>query len=183
MLGLSDFRLLPAGSPPHRSNTFAPAEHRLAMLRLAVSGHPGFSVDDREVRRAGFSWMVDTLEEIRHEEGETPLLLLIGQDAANALDTWHEWQRLFDLAHLVIMRRPDSLVSYTGELLTQMQRRQAENFAQLKQAMAGFTLPLEVTQLDISSTAIRRQLAEGRSPGFLMPDSVIEYIRQHRLYV
>ncbi len=182
VLGLSDFRLLPAGSPPHRSNTFAPAEHRLAMLRLAVSSHPGFSVDDREVRRAGLSWMVDTLEEIRREEGETPMLLLIGQDAANALDTWHEWQRLFDLAHLVIMRRPDSLVSYTGELLIQMQRRQAGNIAQLKQAMAGLTLPLEVTQLDISSTAIRRQLAEGRSPGFLMPDSVIEYIRRHRLY-
>ena len=85
-LQLDDFRLLPAGSPPHRGYTVASARQRLEMLRLAVAGCEGLAVDDREVRRSRFSYMVDTLAEIRAEEGDVPLLLLIGQDAANALD-------------------------------------------------------------------------------------------------
>jgi len=182
ILGIRDFRLLPAGKPPHRSGTFASARHRLAMLNLAVSGQQGFTVDDREVRREGFSWMVDTLEEIRNEEGDAPLLLLIGQDAANALDSWHEWRRLFELTHIVVMRRPEARGCYSETLREQMQRRRTEDPDRLKLASAGLVLPLEVTQLDISSTAIRGQLATGRSPGFLMPDSVIDYIRENCLY-
>jgi nicotinate-nucleotide adenylyltransferase len=182
MLGVGDFRLLPAGRPPHRASTFASAGHRLAMLKLAVSGQRGFSVDDREIRREGLSWMVDTLAEIRKEEGDSPLLLLIGQDAANALDSWHEWRRLFELTHFVVMRRPETGSRYSDTLREHMQRRRTENPGKLKLKPAGMVLHLEVTQLDISSTAIRGLLAKGRSPEFLMPDSVIEYIRDNRLY-
>jgi len=103
-LGLDDFRLLPAGEPPHRGKTSASAVQRLDMLRLAIAGCPGLQVDDREIRRAGSSFMVDTLEDLRRESPASPLLLLIGQDAANGLDRWHRWPALFDLAHLVVMR-------------------------------------------------------------------------------
>jgi len=181
-LKASQFRLLPAGTPPHRSKPVAPAEHRLAMLRLAVSDHPGFRVDDREVRRSGYSYMVDTLGEIRDESGDTPLMLFIGQDAANALDSWHEWRKLFDLAHLVVMRRPGSRHSWSGELREQWKNRRVTNPAMLRQAAAGYMLSLDITQLAISSTDIRRQLAGGHSPMFLLPDSVIAYIRRHDLY-
>ena len=182
ILGIDDFRLLPAGTPPHRPSPVAPAAHRLAMLRLAVAGQPGFSVDDREIRRAGFSYMVDTLREIRRESGETALLLLIGQDAANALDSWHEWRAIFELAHLVIMRRPESLVSWSGELQQRVESRIVQQPARLREKMAGYVLPLEITQLAISSTDIRDRLSSGRSPGFLLPDRVLDYIRQNRLY-
>ncbi len=94
LLKLEDFRLLPAGTPPHRSNTVASATHRLAMLRLAVSEQSGFTVDDREVRRGGNSYMVDTLREIRNETGDSPLILMIGQDASNVLDSWHQWRSI-----------------------------------------------------------------------------------------
>jgi len=182
MLELEDFRLLPAGTPPHRSNTVASGTHRLAMLRLAVAAYSGIKVDDREVRRAGNSYMADTLSEIRDETGESPLLLLIGQDAANALDSWHQWRTIFDLAHLVIMRRPESRIAWSGELQNQMERRQARDPKQLGGRTAGLVLPLEVTQLAISSTGIRNQLLAGRSPRFLLPDTVIDYIRQNKLY-
>jgi nicotinate-nucleotide adenylyltransferase len=182
ILKLEDFRLLPAGTPPHRSNTVASGVHRLAMLQLAVSEHSGFRVDDREVRREGNSYMVDTLLEIREETGDSPLLLIIGQDAANALDSWHQWLTIFGLAHLVIMRRPESKLAWSGELQNQMERRLARNPKQLREKAAGLVLPLEVTQLAISSTGIRNQLLAGQSPRFLLPDAVIDYIKQNELY-
>jgi nicotinate-nucleotide adenylyltransferase len=181
-LQLQDFRLLPAGTPPHRASTFASADHRLAMLKLALSRYPELQVDDREVRREGSSFMVDTLGELRSEEGEAPILMMIGQDAANVLDQWHDWHKLFDLAHLVIMRRPESKHIYSGALFEQVQPRMVNNPDRLRTSPAGLILPLEVTQLTISSTEIRRQIHAGLSPRFLLPDSVIEYILEHGLY-
>jgi nicotinate-nucleotide adenylyltransferase len=181
-LHLQDFRLLPAGTPPHRANTFASADHRLAMLKLALSRYPELQVDDREVRREGSSYMVDTLSEIRREAGEAPILMMIGQDAANVLDQWYDWHKLFDLAHLVIMRRPESKHIYSGALFGQVQPRMVNDPDQLRKTPAGLILPLEVTQLAISSTEIRRQIHAGLSPRFLLPDSVIEYILEHGLY-
>lgn len=181
-LELSELRLMPAGNPPHRSVTFASAQQRLDMLKLALAGQSGLVVDDREVRRAGFSYMVDTLEEIRREEGAKPLLLIIGQDAANVLDTWHEWQQLFRLTHIVIMRRPDSRDVYSGQLFREIQPRLVHEVRHLQAVPAGRVLALEVTQLAISSTDIRRQIAHGLSPRFLLPDPVLDYIYQHGLY-
>jgi nicotinate-nucleotide adenylyltransferase len=181
-LQLDEIRLVPAGIPPHRELPVAPAADRLAMLRLAVTGHPGIVVDDREIRRAGNSYMVDTLADIRRESGDVPLILLVGQDAANTLDTWHEWKRIFTLAHLVIMRRPESRLRWTGELEECVNNRVTEGPERLKEEHAGFVLTLDVTQLAISSTGIRDILFAGQSPGFLLPDSIIDYIRENRLY-
>jgi nicotinate-nucleotide adenylyltransferase len=181
-LPLEQFRLLPAGSPPHRSSTFASAEHRLAMLSLATAAYPELVVDDREIRRCGESYMVDTLVEIRAEAGDSPLVLMVGQDAVNQLDSWHEWRRLFDLAHLVVMRRPGSRHHYSGELFEVLQPRMTEDPDFLTQSPAGMVLPLEVTQLEISSTGIRQLFKTGKSPRFLLPESVINYIYEHGLY-
>ena len=126
--------------------------------------------------------MTDTLGEIRREEGDKPVILLIGQDAANGLDSWHRWERLFELCHLVVMRRPESGIAYSPDLRREMERRQVRAVDELAEAEAGSVLPLEITQLEISSTSIRKILASGRSPGFLMPESVIDYIHQNRLY-
>ena len=181
-LGLDGLKLLPAGIPPHRAQPVASAMQRLDMLRLAIARCPGLQVDDREVRRPGSSFMVDTLEAIRSEIGDSPLMLLVGQDAANELDTWHRWQALFDLAHLVVMRRPDAHFSCRAELLAQIERRRVAEPERLRDAAGGFVLSLDITQLDISSTVIRGLFAAGRSPRFLMPDDVIEYVRRQRLY-
>ena len=126
--------------------------------------------------------MVDTLGEIREEAGVTPLILMVGQDAANSLDQWHEWRRLFELAHLVIMRRPESQYDYSAELLNQVQPRLVSDPEQLKNAPAGLILPLELTQLAISATDIRRRMRNGLTPRFLLPRPVIQYIKEHDLY-
>ena len=181
-LALEDFRLLPAGDPPHRSDTVATAAQRLEMLRLATAACAGLQVDDREIRRPGASYMADTLEGLRRECATAPLMLLIGQDAANGLDRWHRWRELFELAHLVVMRRPDAHFECTGELRQQIQRRRVSGPEDLHLSPAGCVLALQVTQLDISSTAIRRMLADGRSADFLLPGSVLAYIHDKGLY-
>jgi nicotinate-nucleotide adenylyltransferase len=181
-LGAGEMRLLPAGRPPHRDPPVAAAGHRLEMVRRAVAAQPRFSVDDREVRRTGPSWMVDTLSEIRAEIGPVPLVLCIGQDAANGLDGWRDWRRLFELAHLAVLRRPDAHGVYRDELGAEMRRRRVDDVTAVTAAPAGHVLPLAVTQLDISATAIRELVARGRSPAFLVPDAVADYIRAHALY-
>ncbi|MDX1554538.1 MAG: nicotinate-nucleotide adenylyltransferase [Xanthomonadales bacterium] len=182
-LPLTEFRLLPAGTPPHRAHTFASAADRLAMLKLAVSEHRDLIVDDREIRRQGYSYMVDTLAEIRSEEGDAPVVLMVGQDAANHLDGWHQWRKLFDFAHLAVMRRPGSKHVYSGELFEVLQPRMVTDVAALTRSPAGLVFPLEVTQLEISSTGIRDLIREGQSPRFLLPESVIGYIFERALYV
>ena len=182
-LQLDRLILLPAGNPPHRSGTFAGAGHRLAMLQLAVKNYPDLPVDPREVQRQGYSWMVDTLAEFRAESGPNqPLALLLGQDAVNQLDSWKEWRRLFELAHIVIMRRPDSSHAYSAGLLAEIEPRLVGKLAALRHQPGGLVLPLEVTQLAISSTDIRQRLQSGQSCRFLLPAEVIGYIRQHGLY-
>ncbi len=181
-LKVNDFRLLPAGHPPHREGTWADAYHRLAMLELALAPYPDLTVDDREVRRDGPSFMVDTLASIRTDAGDAPLLLCLGQDAANGLNRWHRWREIFDLAHLVVMTRPRSRPRYPEDLGEYFRDSKVRRTRDLMTSPAGRVRHVEITQLAISSTDIRRQLAAGRDPRFLLPATVLAYIRKHGLY-
>ncbi len=182
-LAVDDFRILPAGQPPHRTDTLATATQRLTMLELALHEHPGIRIDDREIRRAGPSYMADTLAEIRAEIGPTrPLLLALGQDAANQLDRWHCWQQLPLLAHLLVMTRPDNAPTYAGKLEQQLRPRKVADTQALWRKAAGAVLHLNITELAISSTDIRARIASGSDPAFLLPASVIAYIKAQGLY-
>jgi nicotinate-nucleotide adenylyltransferase len=181
-LKVTDFRLVPAGQPPHRSGTWAEAFHRLAMLELAVAPYSDLHVDAREVLRSGPSFMVDTLESVRAEVGDVPLLLCVGQDAANHLERWERWERLLDLAHLVVMTRPNSQPDYPDRLAKTFTQRQVKRARELMNSPAGLVCHVEVTQLAISSTDIRHQLGKGWNPRFLLPATVLSYIRKHGLY-
>lgn len=182
-LKVSDFRLVPAGQPPHRTGAWADPFHRLAMLELAVAPYSDLHVDEREVRRDGPSYMVDTLTSVRAEiGGDVPLLLCVGQDAANQLEQWHRWRDLSGLAHVVVMTRPRSAPGYPESLAAEIARRRVTRARDLMRSAAGLVCHVEVTQLAISSTDIRRQLARGWDPRFLLPATVLSYIRKHGLY-
>ena len=106
-LGLDRVLIVPSAHPPHRASPEVPPLRRLEWARLAVAGEPHLSVDDRETRRLGPSYTYDTLAALRAETGaDTPLVLLLGDDAANQLHTWHRWRELIGLAHLVFVERP-----------------------------------------------------------------------------
>ena len=187
-LGIAEVRLLPTGTPPHRTPAQAPAADRLAMVNLAIAGNPRFVLDEHEVHKTAPCYMVDTLDELRAELGpDRPLVLFVGGDAFMGLDGWHQWQRLFDLAHIAVAHRPGFppetwLDRIAPALLTQMLMRRANHAADLAAAPAGRIWLQAVTQMDISSSGIRTRIKAGQSIRYLVPNAVHDYIRQHRLY-
>jgi len=187
LANLSQIRFIPAGTPPHRDEPQVSAQHRSAMLRLAIADQPAFVLDAREVGRSGKCYTVDTLRELRAELGALqPLCLLMGGDAFLQLNTWHEWERLFELAHIVVGYRPGFTPGeriHTAAPELQSHYRQRLCAAQvLSQKPAGGIAELAIPKLEISATLIRTRVAENRSIRYLLPNPVAGYIHQHQLY-
>ena len=182
-LGVKTVSLLPAGQPVHRATPRASAAQRLDMLQLAIGEFPHLDIDDREVSRGGPSYMVDTLKDFRQQWPQRPLLLLLGQDAVNRLDSWHQWPELFELAHIVILTRPSSPAVYSQELAEQIQKRQAASSEPLLASTAGRVLSLQVAAIDISATMIKSIIRLGRTPRGMLPASVLAYIDENSLYL
>ncbi|MEO1119568.1 MAG: nicotinate-nucleotide adenylyltransferase [Pseudomonadota bacterium] len=181
-LSLAQIRFIPCGNPPHRAAPIAEAALRVEMLRCATRQRPGFVVDDREVQRPGLSYTVDTLDSLREEFPATPLCLIVGMDSFLSLPKWYHWQRILDLAHVVVAHRPGWQVPGDGALGQLLTDRGTELVADLHAALAGLIFVHEVTQLEIASTGIRALIAEGHDPQFLMPDCVATLIREAGCY-
>lgn len=187
-LQLAEVRFIPAGAPPHRAAPGATPAQRLAMVAAAIAGNPLFVADDREVRRSGPAYTVDTLTELRAEVGSRrPLALLMGADAFLDLTTWSRWEQLFELAHVVVAYRPGFPVDtwqtrMPVPLARLYERRLAQQPLAVHLAPAGAVVVLPIAELAISATGIRHAVSEERSPRYLLPDSVLAYIRTHELY-
>jgi len=181
-LGLGELRLVPAGRPPHRAAPLCDADRRLEMLRAAAAGQPGFVVDDRELRRDGPSYTVTTLRELRAEAPARPLCLIVGMDAFLGLPQWHEWRALVELAHLVVAHRPGWSAPREGPLGELLAQRRTERVADLHAAPSGRVHVRAVTQLEISSSAVRELIVAGSDPRYLLPDAVRAIIRDTGCY-
>jgi nicotinate-nucleotide adenylyltransferase len=181
-------RLVPAADPPHRDATGADAAQRTHMLELAITdgqgrAEPGLEVDRRELARSGASYTVDTLREVRAELGPAaPLAWITGDDSFRSLPDWHGWEALFDLAHFVVALRPGhSLENLPPALAGRVASRWVERPADLLAAPAGALYRLHFPPRPESASAIRRDLAAGRTPAGL-PEAVARYIRVTGLY-
>jgi len=193
-LDLAEVRFIPSRLPPHRPPTVAPEALRLRMLEAALEGLPGFRVDGRELLRPGPSFMVDTLASLRAELGTRPICLLLGLDAFLGLPTWDRWRELPELAHIVVARRPgfagqlgdqsDGQLNgqLDGEARELLRTRASTDRNELARLPAGRVLMLDVTQLEISSSAIRNLVAAGGDPRFLVPDAVRDLIAKTHIY-
>jgi nicotinate-nucleotide adenylyltransferase len=187
LASLREIRFIPTGTPPHRDSPQVSAQHRSAMVHLAIADQSAFVLDEREVNRTTLCYTVDTLRELRAELGEAqPLCLLMGGDAFLQLHTWHEWEQLFELAHIVVGYRPgftieERIHTATGELQRHYQQRLCTVGALSQQPYGGIT-ELAIPKLEISATDIRRRVAEGRTIRYLLPNEVADYIHQHHLY-
>jgi nicotinate-nucleotide adenylyltransferase len=181
-LRLAEVKFLPAGNPPHRDQTQATAEMRLAMVRAAVEDEPGFSVDDREVRRTGLSYSVDTLTELRAEHPDRSLCLLLGMDAFLGLPGWHRWREILDLAHVVVAHRPGWKAPTQGPLGEIMVDHGTGTVRELHELVASRVYVHAVTQLEISSTELRQLISRGGDPRYLVPDSVCRVLRDTGWY-
>ncbi len=182
---LSEVHFIPSGTPPHRHTPFASAEDRLHMVQLAVHNNPMFLADQRETYRTDACYTVDTLTALRAELGsQQPLCLLLGSDAFALLHTWHQWQELFELTHIVVMQRPgqplgNSMAQADPALLHEYTTRLAPSPKVLHESPAGHIVVLNIPALEISSTDIRRRCVEGKNIHALVPDAVAHFIHHH----
>lgn len=179
IFALNEVRFIPAAKPPHREKPAANSLMRLAMLKLALEQQQDFACDTRELDRQGVSYMVDTLRSLRLDFPTEPILLFLGNDAFNNLASWHQWQNLFDFAHIVVMTRPLYQIKTLDDFL---QVRHTQLKQDLAERLSGKLFFQQVTQLDISATAIRKKFKEKLNPRFLLPDTVIEFIKHNKLY-
>ena len=173
--------LLPTGDSWQKRGVVASAGQRLEMARLAARDEPGLSVSDREVMRAGPSYTVDTLTELRAELGpDAAIVLLMGSDQFVNLATWHRWRDLCGLAHLACTQRERvSLASLPEPVEALLRERGRET---LPDAPAGAIVFFSMPPVPVSATALRAQLARGERPTELVPGAVLDYIETHRLY-
>ncbi|MFT7234924.1 MAG: nicotinate-nucleotide adenylyltransferase [Methylophagaceae bacterium] len=173
-------RLIPSARPPHRGQPQATPEQRVMMLHLAIKNSQQFVVDDRELKREGASYTMDTLRSLKQDMPDNPLYLIVGSDAFNQLSTWHQWQDLLGLCHIIVMERAGQPLLLSKEMTSWYHSHIAS--AQDKILLAGKIWPVSLTQLAISASAIRFDISSGRSPAFLTPAPVISFIEQLALY-
>lgn len=190
-LRLEAVHWIPAGQPSHRHPPHASAEHRLAMVRLAVAGEPRFAVDDADVASGVPSYTVPLLERLRRLHGDgRPLVLLVGADAFLGLPSWHRWQEIFRLAHVAVAARPGAEVAESAlpaPLAEIFRARRRSQFTALATAPAGMIVGFEIEPVeppDLSATTVRERLRAGdvAVAADLLPPGVLDYILRHHLY-
>jgi nicotinate-nucleotide adenylyltransferase len=164
-LALDKVIFVPAAIPPHKlREVIVPVEHRVAMLRLALSQNPHFDISEIEIERGGVSFTVETLRHLKEELG-AELFLLIGMDNLVEFHTWKSPERILQLATVVVMTRPGF--------------RSADVPREMKNRVTMCLVP----EIGIASREVRRRVRDGKSVRYLVTDSVAEYIRQHKLYL
>lgn len=181
-LRLDELRVIPCFRPVHRPPPVAAPQQRLHMLRLTLAEFPEFTVDDRELRRGGDSYTVDTLGELRQEFPQATLCLLLGMDALEGFKQWHRWRQILKLAHLLVCARPGYKVEPGSERGKLLREFGMPSEAGLLDRRAGGILTVATAQYDISSTQIRQRLRERQSAAGLLPAAVGEWLNENRIY-
>jgi nicotinate-nucleotide adenylyltransferase len=173
-LHLNQVLMVPCHRPPHRGEPSLSSAQRLTLLEMATQDIEGLEVDDSEIKRDRPSYTVDTLVSLRQRYGyETSLVFLMGMDAYAGLDGWHEWQRLRELAHIVVLARPNSPLPVNTVLLNGVQSGDRVDI--IRGQPAGGLLMLQQSLLPVSATSIRRQLMQGQWPDHV-PAEIAEYL-------
>ena len=179
----TQLRLVPCFKPVHKSHPSISAKQRLDMVSLAVQSHPNLLVDEREIQRTGPSYTIDTLIELRNELGpDVSITMVVGMDSFISLPRWHQWQRILNYAHILVVSRPGWHPEFGIELQELVEKSRAQSTAELQSAPAGKIHMETLTALGISSSMIRSLCEHNKSIAYLLPESVHAYIDQHTLY-
>ncbi len=160
-LGLDKVYFMPEYLPPHvDEKKTIPAEHRLAMLELAIADNPRFAVETIELERKGKSYTVDTMRELTAKNPDTNYYFIIGGDMVNYLPKWHQIDELMELVTFVGVRRPEVPIDSLYPIIW-----------------------IDIPLMDVSSTTIRKKVQQGCSVRYLLPDNVLHYIQEKGLYL
>lgn len=171
--------VLPASIPPHRPAPQASSEQRQNMLQLALREYPGFILDSRELERSGPSWTVLTLQSFRQQYPDASLCLVMGSDAFNGLSSWYHWQKIPQLANIIVIERAGMKTAKRPDWATEHLVRDVDS---LRESKSSSILYVSLKGYDISATEIRQRMAQKLDVTGMLPDNVIDYIRQNGIY-
>lgn len=181
-LSLDEIRFTPCGRPPHGKTPVASAAIRLGMIKAAIVNQPGFVIDEQELNRSGPSYTIDTLEALRAESGSRSIGLIVGMDAFAGIDSWHRSEDILRAAHIIVAQRPGAPLPESGAPGALLLEYRASEPTALAAAPAGKIWVQPVTQLEISSSAIRTAAQTGQSQRYVVPDAVASQIETTGCY-
>ena len=181
-----EFRVMPAGNPWQKGGLAALPEQRVVMIRRAFAEKAlPVVIDEREIKREGATYTIDTLRELRDELGtQASLVFILGADQLEKLDSWRDWQQLFDYAHLCVGARPGYSMEAAKlpEAVANEFALRAGTFEQIRNTPKGLCLLLDDLAVDVSATEIRAGLLRGERPQSWVPQAVLDYIDEFHLY-
>lgn len=186
-LNLTQLRFIPNRIPPHRAEPWLNAEQRLSLLKIALKQYPDITIDERELNRDGPSFMVETLKSLVNDFPGEKFCLIIGMDAFLDIASWFQWQKLFDLCHLVVTTRPGFDQTAIAEQMNTedyqfLAQRMTLDIDELSSQETGKILLKSVPQLDISSTQIRARLLNGEDVCQWMPEEACQQLMKLKFY-
>jgi nicotinate-nucleotide adenylyltransferase len=172
-LNLDELRVLPTGQAWHKARVPSAAQHRLSMTRLAFADMPNVVVDDREIRRAGPTYTVDTLRELGAENPGAELFLILGEDQARAFTTWHAFDAIAQFAIICVAARA---------ILTNEEATFGTPNSSSSDPMFPHFQPLKMPNMPVSATLIRARIADHQDILPLVGEPVARYIVNHHLF-
>ena len=181
-LSLELIKLIPCSIPNHRAEAVSSADHRVAMLDLAIKDYGNLSIDPIEVYKDGISYSVDTLRELKAQNPESGIVFILGMDAFNSLNRWHKWEQLFQLCSLFVLARSGENVNYGIATEIDLLNRRVDSGERLLQKEAGSVFIAEEFNYELSSTTVRSKLSLGEDLSQELNEKVYSYIKKHNLY-
>ncbi len=172
--------IIPSASPPHRNPPYASARQRLEMVALAIAGSDGYTLDDRELKRASPSWTCDTVRSLQADYPGRKFCFVAGVDVLSGLADWYRFDDLINRVHFVVMQRPGWISP--EPLPDWWQARRTTRLDDLKENRAGKFYEVEIEPVAVSATEIRSAISRGIDPGNMLPPAVWDYICTHDLY-
>ncbi|MBJ2109294.1 nicotinate-nucleotide adenylyltransferase [Proteus terrae] len=184
LIGLKEVIWLPNNIPPHRPQPEASSQQRLEMVRLALEPYSSFKVDTRELEKPTPSYTIETLRDFRKEIGnKQPLAFIIGQDSLLSINTWHQWDQLLNVCHLLVCARPGYQTHFEStQMQTWLTKHQTHQQEDIHCLLTGKIFLADTPLYNISATDIRARHKAGLDCHDLLPNSVEDYIRQQQLY-
>ena len=181
-LSLELIKLIPCSIPNHRAEAVSSADHRVAMLDLAIKDYGNLSIDPIEVYKDGISYSVDTLRELKAQNPESGIVFILGMDAFNSLNRWHKWEQLFQLCSLFVLARSGENVNYGIATEIDLLNRRVDSGERLLQKEAGSVFIAEEFNYELSSTTVRSKLLLGEDLSQELNEKVYSYIKKLNLY-
>ena len=172
--------MMPCGDAYHKQRVSA-ANHRLAMLELALADEPRLQVDTTEIQREGATYTVDTLQQLRQQLGvQAHICWVMGADAAAGLSKWQNWQAVFKLANVIVVNRGEDVLAM--DAFKPWPAQYVTSIEDFKQQASGCFMQLALEPVVVSSTEIRQTLHKQESVDHHVPRAVMNYIELHGLY-